>query len=77
MNSTPNSAPENTPPHEHGEHRPDLSSTHSTHVQADLAMAGRCGNVHLPTGRICTLPERHHGSCEFVGPEEAEKIAPH
>ncbi|MDQ1624162.1 MAG: hypothetical protein QOH19_2580 [Actinomycetota bacterium] len=38
-------------------------------------MVGRCANVHLPTGRTCTLPERHPGSCRFVAPEEAEDVA--
>ena len=55
----------------------DLSSTHVTHVREDVAMAGRCANVHLPTGRTCTLPVRHPGSCNFVGPEDAEDVAVH
>jgi hypothetical protein len=60
--------------------RPDesslnLSSTHVTHVREDVAMAGRCANVHLPTGRTCTLPVRHPGACDFVGPAEAESVA--
>jgi hypothetical protein len=53
----------------------DQSSTHVTHVREDVAMAGRCANVHLPTGRTCTLPARHPGSCNFVGPEDAENAA--
>lgn len=77
MNSPANSRPENTRPHRDAEERPDLSSTHSPHVREDVAMAGRCGNVHLPTGRTCTLAERHHGSCAFVTPDEAEEVAPH
>lgn len=55
----------------------EKSSTHVTHVREDVAMAGRCANVHLPTGRTCTLPVRHPGSCNFVGPEDAEDIAVH
>ena len=55
----------------------DLSSMHVTHVREDVAMAGRCANVHLPTGRTCTLPVRHPGACSFVEPEEAESIAAH
>ncbi|MEY9778242.1 MULTISPECIES: hypothetical protein [unclassified Arthrobacter] len=55
----------------------DQSSTHVTHVREDVAMAGRCANVHLPTGRTCTLPARHPGSCNFVGPEETENAAVH
>ena len=55
----------------------DLSSVHVTHVREDVAVTGRCANVHLPTGRTCTLPVRHPGACSFVGPEEAESIAAH
>jgi hypothetical protein len=55
----------------------DLSSTHVTHVREDVAMAGRCANVHLPTGRTCTLSVRHPGACHFVGPEDAEGVAAH
>lgn len=47
--------------------RPDLRSLH---VREDVALAGLCGNVHLATGRTCILPERHPGSCSFVGPED-------
>lgn len=60
-----------------GELPQDLSSTHVTHVREDVAMAGCCANVHLPTGRTCTLPVRHQGACDFVRPEEAETIAVH
>lgn len=60
-----------------GEAAQDLSSTHVTHVREDVAMAGRCANVHLPTGRTCALPVRHRGACDFVRPEEAESIAVH
>lgn len=58
----------------HCEDRPDLSSLH---VREDVAMAGRCANVHLPTGRTCMQPERHGGSCLFVEPQDAEKAAEH
>lgn len=56
----------------HDDSRPDLSSLH---VREDVAMAGRCANVHLPTGRTCTLPVRHPGSCQFVEPEDVERAA--
>lgn len=61
-------------PHENHEDRPDLGSLH---IREDVAMAGRCANVHLPTGRTCTQPERHGGSCEFVEPRDAEDVAVH
>jgi hypothetical protein len=37
-------------------------------VEVDDAVAGQhlCGNLHLPTGRVCLLPERHRGGCEFT-----------
>lgn len=46
----------------------------SLHVREDVARTGRCGNVHLATGRTCILPERHQGSCGFVGPEDAKGL---
>jgi hypothetical protein len=51
--------------------RPDLSNAN---VREDLATAGRCGMVHLPTGRTCLLPFRHSGPCEFHQPQEAEDV---
>ncbi len=66
-----NSPEGNTPSGPRNEHpsqdRPDASSSH---IREDVAMTGRCGNVHLPSGRTCVLPERHQGSCRFVGPED-------
>jgi hypothetical protein len=55
-----------------GGERPDLRSFH---VREDVALAGHCGNVHLATGRTCILPERHQGSCDFVGPDDASEVA--
>ena len=74
MNSPEQRASSDSQAYEHHEDRPDLSSPH---IREDVAMAGRCANVHLPTGRTCTLPERHAGSCEFVEPRDAEDIAVH
>lgn len=55
-----------------GAPRPDLSNPN---VREDLAQAGRCALVHLPTGRTCLLPLRHPGPCDFHGPQEAESVA--
>jgi hypothetical protein len=52
--------------------RPDMSNSN---VREDLAMAGRCALVHLPTGRTCLLPLRHQGPCEFHRPQEAQDVA--
>ena len=57
-------------PHNVGHERPDLANLH---VREDVARAGRCANLHLPTGRTCLLPERHPGACDFTGPGEAEE----
>ncbi|MGN7202091.1 hypothetical protein [Arthrobacter sp. SAFR-044] len=51
--------------------RPDLSNSN---VREDLALAGRCALVHLPTGRTCLLPLRHQGPCEFHRPQEAQDV---
>ncbi len=72
MNSQEKSAFGSPQTHRQGERRPDLSSLH---VREDVALAGLCANVHLPTGRTCAEPERHPGSCRFVGPEDAESVA--
>lgn len=72
MNSPDNGPSSRSPIDGHGHDRPDLSSLH---VREDIAMTGLCGNVHLPTGRTCGGTERHDGSCQFVGPEDAENLA--
>ncbi|MGO4119672.1 hypothetical protein [Arthrobacter sp. YAF16] len=77
MNSQEHNPSDSPLPSSGGASPHELSSTHVTHVREDVAMAGRCANVHLPTGRTCTLPVRHPGACSFVGPEEAETIAVH
>jgi hypothetical protein len=74
VNNPERTATGSPPPYGNNEAPPDISSTH---VREDVAQAGRCANVHLPTGRTCTLPKRHPGSCDFVEPEAAESIAVH
>jgi hypothetical protein len=72
MNSHENSKSEALRQAVRADERPDLRSVH---VREDVARTGRCGNVHLATGRTCLLPERHHGSCEFVRPDDASDLA--
>ena len=55
----------------------DLSSTHVRMSAKMWPWRDACANVHLPTGRTCTLPVRHPGSCNFVGPEDANDVAVH
>ena len=68
MNSHENNTSETARESVRADERLDLRSVH---VREDVARSGRCGNVHLATGRTCILPERHQGSCHFVGPEDA------
>jgi hypothetical protein len=44
------------------ERRRDL---HNTSIDFDLAVAGRCGFTHIPSGRVCQLPDRHPGPCKL------------
>ena len=39
---------------------------HNAAVDEPAAAAGRCGAIHLPTGRICRASARHTDGCEFV-----------
>ncbi len=45
---------------------PNTSEMHNASVDEDAAREGGCGQVHLPTGSMCTLRHCHEGSCEFV-----------
>ena len=44
---------------------------HNASVDEFAASQGECAQVHLPTGRICTLPHGHPGSCQFISPDAA------
>ncbi len=47
-------------------HRQERQEIHN--IEVDQAVAGQhlCGNLHLPSGRVCLLPERHRGGCQFT-----------
>ena len=47
---------------------------HNTGVDTQLAAAHLCGQTDLRTGRMCTKPARHDGTCEFV-PKDAARAA--
>lgn len=44
---------------------PVREESHNTQINTAAAQAHRCGMTHLASGRICLLPERHSGSCDF------------
>lgn len=50
---------------------------HNTAVDEGAARKGACGELHLQTGRTCTLPYGHGGSCDFVTRNEVEESLAH
>jgi hypothetical protein len=46
--------------------------SHNTCIDDSAAATGACGQLHTPTGRICTLKHHHEGSCQFDAPDPAE-----
>lgn len=38
---------------------------HNITIDEDAAARHQCGTRHLATGRVCHLPERHRGGCQF------------
>ena len=55
---------------------PDRSEMHNASVNEDAARRGACAQVHLPTGRMCTLPHSHRGSCVFIPADVAHASLP-
>jgi hypothetical protein len=39
---------------------------HNHQIDQRVAATHRCGMTHLATGRVCLLPERHPGGCQFT-----------
>ena len=52
----------------------NVSELHNASVDEDAARQGGCAQVHLPTGRMCTLRHAHLGSCEFSAAGEADAV---
>ena len=45
---------------------------HNSSIAEDAAKAGACAQLHLPTGRMCTLKAGHSESCSFAAPDQAD-----
>ena len=43
---------------------------HNASVDELVADAGGCAQVHLASGRVCSLPHGHPGTCVFVSSGE-------
>jgi hypothetical protein len=54
--------------------RRERMERHNPSVDEDLAAAGRCAQVHLPSGRICVREHLHRGSCQFTTPDVAHDV---
>jgi hypothetical protein len=55
----------------------NTSEMHNASVDEDAAREGECAQVHLATGRMCTLPHGHEGSCEFISADAADALLAH
>jgi hypothetical protein len=44
----------------------DRPDSHNVSVDEQLAREGGCAQVHLASGRTCSLEHGHNGSCNFV-----------
>lgn len=56
----------------------DRPESHNACIDEHVAETGACGQVHLPTGRTCTLEHRHQGSCDFVARQHVQdSVAAH
>lgn len=45
---------------------------HNPSVDEGAAKDGACAQVHLPTGRMCTLRSGHSLSCDFVAADQVD-----
>lgn len=48
--------------------RDERLDLHNAGIDELAAVAGRCGTIHLPTGRTCRAPARHTDGCDFELP---------
>ena len=51
-----------------------VSEVHNASVDEDAARQGGCAQVHLPTGRMCTLQHGHLKSCDFSAASQAPAV---
>jgi hypothetical protein len=52
----------------------NVSDSHNASIDEDAARQGGCAQVHLPTGRMCTLRHSHTSSCEFSPAGQADTV---
>ncbi len=47
---------------------------HNSAINEGAALLGGCGQVHLPSGSMCTLRKGHDGSCEFTPAKRVDAV---
>jgi hypothetical protein len=52
-------------PSNNGEAPETANASHNSEANTAAADAELCGMTHLASGRVCLLPKRHRGGCEF------------
>ena len=50
----------------------ELHEAHNASMDQVASRAGACAQIHLPTGRVCTLRHSHKGSCVFLPADQVE-----
>jgi hypothetical protein len=53
---------------------PERTELHNASIDDEVGAAGRCGLIHLPTGRVCIREHPHDGSCEFAAADTAHDL---
>jgi len=46
-------------------HDYETNASHNSETNTAASNAALCGMTHLPSGRLCLLPKRHPGGCDF------------
>lgn len=57
--------------------QPQRLDLHNLNVDFDAASRGLCGFTHLASGRVCRLPNRHAGACQFGVDHHRDKPPTH
>jgi hypothetical protein len=66
---------QNIPENTMAEETDGRQDVHNSGVDTQIAAAHLCGQTDLRTGRTCTKPGRHQGTCEFVPKDAAREVA--
>ncbi len=62
---SPDSSASESPP-------PERREAHNASMDQRASKAGACAQIHLQTGRVCTLPHGHEGSCDFIAADQVD-----